>query len=340
MIRRETCSVNSQNGVFLRDIRSRRRYFLAPMNKTLVILAAGIGSRYGGFKQMDPIGPSGEFIIDYSVYDAIRAGFDNVVFLISRVIEADFKTTVGRRVSRRVAVDYAFQEPDPRLVLRSGALAGAAFSAERKKPWGTGHALLSCRDRIRGEPIAVINADDCYGADSYAALARFLDATADDASRHAMVGFVLRNTISEHGHVARGVCDAGARGRLQTIVERARIEPGPPGIRFLGEDGQWRPLTGNELVSMNFWGFKPDVFPHLESQFEEFLNVSGHDTKAEFFIPTAINNLIAAGTITVEMLKTSGSWIGVTYLRDKELVMRRIRGLIASGVYPPNLWEA
>jgi UTP-glucose-1-phosphate uridylyltransferase len=307
------------------------------MNKTLVILAAGIGSRYGGFKQMEPIGPSGEFIIDYSIYDAIRAGFDKVVFLISRAIEADFKATIGRRVGRNAAVDYAFQELDPSRVLRA-AIPGFTVPAERKKPWGTGHALLSCRDRIGDEPFAVINADDYYGADSYRVLAKFMDDTPGEPFRYAMVGFVLRNTISEHGHVARGVCSADAGGRLRTVVERTRIEPGPQGIRFLGEDGQWHPLTGDELVSMNFWGFKPDLFPHLETQFAEFLRTSGRDVKAEFFVPTVVNNLVTAGVVTVDVLQTSSSWIGVTYPQDREPVVARIRSLVDSGAYPASLW--
>ena len=212
------------------------------MKRTLVILAAGIGRRYGGPKQMDPVGPSGEFIIDYSIYDALRAGFNKVVFLISKDIEEDFKVTVGRRVSERVETEYVFQELD--------ALP-EDFSppADRKKPWGTGHALLSCKDAVK-EPFAVINADDFYGKDSYRILSRFL-ASETDESTYAMVGFTLSKTLSDHGSVARGICNMDSHGNLAEIIERTKVEQKEKQPGFIDDSGIWTPLTGHELVSMN-----------------------------------------------------------------------------------------
>ncbi len=300
-------------------------------NRTLVILAAGIGSRYGGFKQMDPVGPCGEFIIDYSIYDAIRAGFNKVVFLISRKIQEDFKASIGARVGRHVAVEYAFQEPD-------AVPAWFTPPAEREKPWGTGHALLACRQHV-DEPFAVINADDFYGAESYPVLADFLAETATDEALHAMVGFTLKNTVSQHGHVARGICHADTDGLLDTIVERTRIECRADGIGYIEKDGPWTQLSGNELVSMNFWGFKPSIFANLDEQFGLFLKTSGNDLKAEFFIPTVVDTLIRKGIARARVLHSSGQWFGVTYPQDKEPVVARVRELLRAGAYPENLWE-
>ncbi len=299
-------------------------------HKTLVILAAGIGSRFGGFKQMEPVGPSGEFIIDYSVYDAIRAGFDKVVYLISRDIENDFKATIGARTGRHVAVEYAFQD-------RDAVPAWFTPPPERKKPWGTGHALLACREHVN-EPFAAINADDFYGAESYPALAAFLDETADDDTLHAMAGFTLKNTVTSYGHVARGLCQADEHGYLESIVERTRIECRPEGIGYVENETDWTPLTGSELVSMNFWGFKPSLFSRLDQMFEDFLRRSGTDPKAEFFIPTVVDDLMRAGAARVRVLRSAGQWIGVTYPQDKEPVMARIRALLSANAYPADLW--
>ncbi len=315
-----------------------RPLFSPPVNKTLVILAAGIGSRYGGFKQMEPIGPCGEFLIDYSAYDAVRAGFNKIVFLISRSIEEDFKATIGRRVAKRVSVAYAFQEEDPARVLRASAGHSLPPCAPRSKPWGTAHALLSCRNVADGDLLAVINADDYYGTEPYATLAQFLDRTEDEPFRYAMVGFVLRNTLSEHGYVARGICAADSAGRLRSIVERTRIQSAADGIRFLDPQTGWQPLTGDELVSMNFWGFKNSIWPFLENAFRWYLHHHGMDAKSEFFLPTVINDLIQQHAVTVDVLETSGTWMGITYRPDKEPVAARIHSLIEAAVYPPNLW--
>lgn len=300
------------------------------MHKTLVILAAGIGSRYGGLKQMDPMGPSGEFIIDYSVFDALRAGFDRVVFLISRRIEADFKATVGARIARHAAVEYAFQELD-------SLPPGFVVPAGRTKPWGTGHAVLSCAQLVR-EPFGVVNADDFYGRESYSALAGFLDRTAEDPAMYAMVGFPLRNTISEYGSVARGICSVREDGTLETVVERTKIEKSGSACRFLDEQGVWRSLSGEEMASMNMWGFKPGIFEHLRREFVLFMEQNGTDPKAEFFVPTVVNALMAGHGIRTTVLGTSSPWFGVTYAQEKPLVVERISQLVLAGEYPSPLW--
>jgi len=299
--------------------------------KTLVILAAGIGSRYGGLKQMDPMGPAGEFIIDYSVFDAVRAGFDRILFLISRRIESVFKATVGARRAKHVAVEYAFQELDD-------LPPGFVVPPERKKPWGTGHAILACAGVVR-EPFGVVNADDFYGRESYAVLAEFLDRTAGDPALYAMVGFPLRNTISEFGSVARGICSVQADGTLKSVVERTKIEKAGAGCRYLDDLGAWQPLTGEEMVSMNMWGFKPSAFEHLRREFSRFMQKSGTDLKAEFFAPTVVNTLMEEKKIRTTVLKTSSTWFGVTYSQEKPAVVERIRQLVQAGVYPAPLWK-
>jgi UTP-glucose-1-phosphate uridylyltransferase len=300
------------------------------MSLTLVILAAGIGSRYGGLKQMEAVGPSGEFIIDYAVFDAMRAGFDRMVMVIRRDIAELFRETIGRRLERRVAVEYVCQE-------LSAVPPGFRVPPERQKPWGTGHALLTAAPLVGG-PHGVVNADDFYGRRSYEVLARFLEQTAADESRAAMVGFILRNTLSAHGSVARGICAARADGTLETVVERTKIEPTAGGARYLGEDGQWHPLTGEELASMNMWGFKPPFFRALESEFAAFLKEHGQNPKAEYFIPTVVNTLISRGRLTTDVLQTPEVWCGVTYPDEKAVVVSRVRDLIRAGLYPDNLW--
>jgi hypothetical protein len=299
--------------------------------KALVILAAGIGSRYGGLKQMDPVGPSGEFIIDYSAFDAARAGFNRIVFLINRAIEADFKAGVGARIARRLAVDYAFQE--------LGDLpAGFAPPAGRRKPWGTGHALLCAAESVRG-PFAVVNADDFYGRASFAVLSRFLDESAGDAALHAMVGFRLGATISDCGSVARGVCLVRPDGMLETVVERTGIERANGGARCPDGRGGWLALTGAEPVSMNMWGFKPSVFAALRGEFNAFLERSGGDARAEFFIPDVVNGLVRGGAARVAVLRTASEWFGVTYAQERPRVVRRLRALVDAGEYPAALWD-
>lgn len=301
------------------------------MGKTLVILAAGIGSRYGGLKQIEAVGPHGAIVIEYSVFDAIRAGFDRVVCVIRRDIEKDFRSIVASRFERRIAVDYVFQE------MATGLPPGFSVPGSRRKPWGTAHAVMACRDAVT-EPFAVINADDFYGRRSFEALGRFLDGVKAGAPEFAMVGFALRNTLSEHGHVARGICEVGGEGWLKGVVERTRIERTGGGARFADEGGGWHPLTGDEVVSMNMWGLTPALFESLGCGFGMFLDARGDDPKAEFFLPTVIDGLIGRGEAKVKVLVTPEIWFGVTYPQDKPVVVEGIRRLVDQGVYPGRLW--
>ena len=300
------------------------------MNLSLVILAAGIGHRYGGLKQVDPVGPSGEIVVDYSVFDAMRAGFDRVVFVIRREIEPDFRSTIGARIASRLPVRYVYQEL---------ADLPAPFTppADRKRPWGTGHAVLAARAAVDG-PFAAINADDFYGAASYRLLADGLRRCSLGNARYCMVAFVLRNTLSEHGSVARGICQVTDAGLLGSVVERTRIEKQGDGARAPLEDGSALTLTGDEPVSMNMWGFTATVFGFLEEGFARFLARSGRDLKAEFFVPSVVDELIRERRATVDVLTTPEQWAGVTYPQDKPAVVEHIRKLIAAGVYPPRLW--
>jgi len=296
------------------------------MSLSLVILAAGIGSRYGGLKQMEPVGPSGEFLIDYAIYDAIRAGFDRIVFVLRKDIEEDFKSTVGARIRGSIEIVYVFQDI-------SNIPGQFSVPEGRTKPWGTGHATLMAAPVIDG-PFVVINADDFYGAHAYGILAEDLRETADFESRYAMVGYRLDNTLSDHGHVSRGICSANDDGTLRDVEELTRIERGPEGIR-----SGVRKMTGEELVSMNFWGFKPGYMNYLQSEFESFLAASGDDLQAEFFVPTVVNTLVASGLATVTVLETTGSWAGVTYPEEKDAVAATLRSMVDQGIYPESLWQ-
>jgi len=301
------------------------------MGNSLVILAAGIGSRYGGLKQMDSVGPSGELIMDYSVFDAIRAGFNRVVFVISRDIEDPFKSTIGARMEKHVSTAYVFQE-------LSDLPAGYSLPAVRKKPWGTAHAVLTCAGAVDG-PLAVINADDFYGRESYSILSDFLERTSNDDTRYCMVGFVLRNTLSDHGSVARGICEVGTDRCLRSVVERTDIERTGTEIHCVGSDNRKQFLTGDELVSLNMWGFKPSVFEYLRDEFRRFLDASMNEPGAEFFVPTVVNKLIAEEKVSVDLLRTRDSWFGSTYRKDKAGVVARIGDLVKSGAYPRALWD-
>jgi dTDP-glucose pyrophosphorylase len=293
----------------------------------LLVLAAGIGSRYGGLKQIDPVGPNGGTIIDYSVYDALRAGFGRLIFVIRRDLEAAFKETIGARFERRIPVTYVFQELDK-------VPSGFSLPPGRKKPWGTGHAILMGAEVIQ-EPFGVINADDFYGRTSFELLARQLES---DAADYAMVGFVLRNTLSEFGYVARGLCRANGDGFLETVTELTRIEPDGSGARHTDPSGQIHPLTGDEIVSMNMWGFAPSIFGHLRREFTEFLRAHPGDEKTEFFIPSAVNQLIHTGQERLKVLRTPDSWFGVTYREDRPRVTESVHRLIQQGHYPEKLW--
>ena len=300
------------------------------MAKTLVVLAAGIGSRYGGLKQIEAVGPNGAIVIEYSVYDAIRAGFDRVVCVIRRDIETDFRALVSARFEKHIPVDYVFQD-------MTDLPSGFALPADRKKPWGTGHAVLACRDVVKS-PFAVINADDFYGRLSYEALGTFLKGVKPDSGNYSMVGFTLRNTLSEHGHVARGVCEVDGQGLMKRVVERTNIEKTETGARFAEANGGWTALTGDEVVSMNMWGLTPSLFPHLQREFPIFLEKNAANPKAEFFLPTVVDGLVGEGKASVKVLSTPEHWFGVTYPQDKAVVVEGIRKLVDKGVYPEKLW--
>ncbi len=296
---------------------------------TLLVLAAGIGSRYGGLKQMDQVGPSGETIIDYSIYDAIHAGFGKVVFVIRRDIEKDFKEVFIDKLKDRIDVDYVFQEIN--MVPK-----GIRFSSDRNKPWGTGHAVMVAEQKING-PFAVINADDFYGGGSYRVMADFLT-NSSDINEYSMVGYRLDRTLSDHGHVARGVCETSQDSYLKVVTERTKIENENDKIVFTDEDGAKTGLTGNETVSMNFWGFKTSVFDYLNKLFMQFMTENSNDPKAEFFIPAIITDLINNNAAKVKVLNTDESWFGVTYREDKPIVIESIKELVSKGIYPSKLW--
>lgn len=294
---------------------------------TLVILAAGMGNRYGGLKQFDAVGPGGETIMDYSVHDALRAGFRKVVVVIRRDCEEMFRERVAATFGKRTEVDFVFQELD--------ALSeGFTVPSGRVKPWGTGHAILCAEPKVAG-PFAVINADDFYGASAYQALARFLQAPGDtNMLSAAIVGYPLRNTLSAFGAVARGVCRCDGQGFLEGVEELTGVARDGEGVISAGE----RRLTGDEIVSMNLWGFPSALFGHLRSLFRRFLETRGDDPKAEFYIPSAVDALIRAGTMRVSVLKTEERWFGMTYREEKGMVVDHIARKIAGGAYPPKLW--
>jgi len=302
------------------------------MNPTLVILAAGMGSRYGGLKQVDPVGPSGETIMDYSVFDAVRAGFDRVVFVIRRDFEEVFRTAIGSRYEGVVAVDYAFQD------IRD-LPPGFGVPPERAKPWGTAHAIRAARGVVT-TPFAAINADDFYGRDAFRRLGVFLRASsaADAKPRFAMVGYRLDQTLSEHGSVARGVCRVGAGGLLETVTEMTKLVRVPGGAENRENPGQPIALTGAERVSMNLWGFSPALFAALEKRFPAWLEAHAQDPKAEWYIPFVVDELVGEGKVEVEVLPTESAWFGVTYREDKPVVVAAVQALVAKGEYPPKLW--
>jgi NDP-sugar pyrophosphorylase family protein len=298
------------------------------VTSTLLVLAAGMGSRYGGLKQIDPVGPDGETIMDYSIYDAHRAGFNKVVFVIRKEIERPFRQTIGARFEKRIAVEYVFQE--------IGKLVpGHQVPASRTKPWGTTHAILMAANTIR-EPFAVINSDDFYGAESYRKLASHLQSATPD---YAMVGYVLRHTLSEFGAVARGLCQVDENGYLKEIVELKAIERDGGHAINTDAEGRVAKLTGDETVSMNMWGFTPHVFTELDERFQDFLKKKGADLKAECYIPSTVNELISSGKARVRVLRSGEPWFGVTYREDRQRAVDSIRRLVESGAYPKRLWS-
>ncbi|MFH0921442.1 MAG: nucleotidyltransferase, partial [Fibrobacterota bacterium] len=288
--------------------------------------------RYGGIKQIDPIGPNGEIIIDYSVFDAIRAGFGKVVFIIRKSIEAPFRERVGKSIEKNIDTRYVFQELDT-------LPAGLRVPSGREKPWGTGHAILMSRGEV-DEPFAVLNADDFYGAHAFKVLGEYLVNAKDKGGRfdYSLVGYVLRNTLSENGSVARGVCTAGPDGMLVEIHERTKIQPFPEGVKF-EENGAWYPVSSDSLVSMNMWGFTPSLYAELEARFPAFLKANIDKPKAEFFIPEVVGSLVRENKAQVRVLATHEKWFGVTYKEDKPVVEQALRDLIARGAYPHKLWK-
>ncbi len=309
-----------------------------PMHPTLLVLAAGMGSRYGGLKQIDPVGPSGETVLDYAVFDALRAGFGRVVFIIRRDFEEVFRAQVGAKYAGRIAVDYVFQSLD-------ALPAGFTVPAGREKPWGTGHAVWCARDAVP-EPFAVINADDFYGEESFARLGNFLTSKAatprgfDPMSGHrtprtlaaqfAMVGFKLAHTLSEHGAVSRGICTADAKGQLESIVEQTGI--------LASEVGAGQKYTGTEIASMNCWGFTPALFSALDQQLREFLSAHGTQPKSEFYLPAAVSTMVSRHEAAVTVLPTESSWFGVTYREDKPRVVAALAALVQAEKYPAKLF--
>lgn len=285
-----------------------------------------MGSRFGGLKQVQPVGPSGELIIEYSIYDALRAGFTRLVLVIRKDIEADFRAGIGRRLESRMDVCYVFQELD--------ALPdGWHPPAGRSKPWGTGHAVLVARDTVR-RPFAVINADDFYGASAYTALTAHFATS----SSYALVGYPLMQTLSEHGTVSRGLCATDMAGQLQSITELTKIAKTAHGAKYTEADGLARLLSGSEIVSMNFWGFTPAVFPQLENSFAAFLAKHGGDPKEEIYLPTTISSLIGRQEAEVALLRSVDSWFGITYREDIAAARTAVQTLVAAGKYPSSLW--
>ena len=287
-------------------------------NITLVVMAAGMGSRFGGLKQLEPIGENGEALLDYSVYDAVKAGFNKVVFVIKHAIEKEFKEIVGSRIEKKVRVEYVFQENDK-------LPNGFTCPNDRVKPWGTAHAILCCKEVVK-EPFAVINADDYYGKSAFVKIAEFLKSGTDD---YCMVGFRLKNTLTENGYVSRGVCET-ENGILKTVTERTKIVD----CKYTEDDGKnWTALNPDSIVSMNLWGFQPDIFSYIESGFVDFLNKNINTPKSEYYLPSVVSGLIESGEKQVKVLVAEDKWYGVTYKEDKEDVVAAIKEMTDDGLY-------
>lgn len=300
----------------------------------LVIMAAGMGSRYGGLKQIDSVDEQGHIIIDFSIFDAIKAGFRKVIFIIKHEMEEEFKEVIGNRIGKIVDVEYVFQEieavPDNFTV-----------PDERMKPWGTGHAILCCKDKVKG-PFAVINADDFYGREAFAMIFDFLNSIKENQNNiYTMVGYQLKNTLTENGSVARGVCDVNEEGFLTEITERTKIERFQDGVKYYdSEQDIWEDISIDSIVSMNLWGFKENIMNELDEEFAIFLEneVPNNPLKSEFFLPTVVQHMIEKQKVQVKVLHSDDKWFGVTYKEDKEIVLKEIAKLKEQGVYP-TLWQ-
>ena len=303
------------------------------MKPTLLLLAAGMGSRYGGLKQLDGLGPNGETIMDYSIFDAIKAGFGKIVFVIRKDFEDDFRNKILSKYEGHVPVELCFQSLD-------ALPEGFQCPADRVKPWGTNHAVLMAKDVIK-EPFCVINCDDCYNRDAFQVIGKFLaDLPEGSRNSYAMVGFRVGNTLSDNGTVARGICSKDDKGNLTSVVERTEIMRVDGSVCYKDEQGEWVAVEDNTPVSMNMWGFTPDYFEHSEAYFKEFLSdpKNMENLKAEFFIPMMVNKLINENTATVKVLDTTSKWFGVTYSADRQSVVDKIQSLIDEGVYPNKLF--
>lgn len=300
------------------------------MKPTLLILAAGMGSRFGGLKQVEPVGPNGEAIIDYSIYDAIRAGFGKVVFIIRESFAVAFKEKFDAKLKGKIDVEYVFQELD---MLPEGF----TLPKGREKPWGTAHAILCAQNTIN-EPFCALNADDFYGFNAYKAMAKFLTESTDPME-YAMVGYKLNDTLSEFGSVTRGICEENENNNLVKIVETLKIVKRDNEIISIENDGSETSLTGNEIASMNNWGFKPPVFEQLEKRFSQFLKTEIDKPKSEMYIPSVVFDLIDDNVATVKVLEANSPWFGVTYKEDKPFVIEKINTLIAGNEYPEKLWD-
>lgn len=300
------------------------------MKPTLFVLAAGMGSRYGGLKQLDGLGPNGETIMDYSIYDAIRAGFGKVVFVIRKSFEKDFMDIVAKKYKNQIDIEIVFQDI-------TDVPEGFSYNPERSKPWGTNHAVLMGKDVIK-EPFAVINADDFYGKESFQILADFLNNVEGKQGDYCMIGYRVGNTLSESGTVSRGVCAVDEKGNLTNVVERTSIEEKGGAIIYVDENSLEVKLEPNTPVSMNMWGFTPDYFEYSLEGFKTFLKENGDKLKSEFYIPTVVNDLIVARKATCKVLDTPSKWFGVTYAEDRQQVVLKINELIKKGVYPEKLF--
>jgi NDP-sugar pyrophosphorylase family protein len=301
------------------------------MKKTLLFLAAGMGSRYGGLKQLDQFGPNGETLMEYSIYDGIRAGFEKIVFVIRRDFEADFKKAFIDKIKNKVEVDYVFQE-------LSNIPNEFSIPDGREKPWGTGHAILVANEKVNG-PYTVLNADDYYGSEAYKIMYDFLDGlNISDQKLYCIAGYPLKKTLSDYGAVSRGVCEMDANGNLIRVTERLKIARSGDKILYQ-ENDQSFPLEEDTLVSMNLMGFSTSFFDYLKTYFVEFLKNSGNELKTEYLLPQVVNELAVNGKVNVKVLKTDSQWFGVTYQEDRPMVMNNIKELVRKGIYPSNLWE-
>lgn len=301
----------------------------------LVVMAAGMGSRYGGLKQIDPVDKEGHIIMDFSIYDAVRAGFKKVVFIIKKENEADFKAAIGDRISKIIEVAYVFQD-------LNNLPEGYSIPEGRVKPWGTGHAILSCLDEVDG-PFAVINADDYYGSHAFQMAYDFLSQNEEgDTYSYMMVGYKLENTLTDNGHVARGVCVTDEDGHLVKINERTHIEKREDGAAYTEDDGKtWVEIPEGSTVSMNMWGFSASILKELKDRFSKFLdeNLESNPLKCEYFLPFVVDELLTEEKATVKVLKSMDKWYGVTYKEDKPVVVAAIQKLKDEGLYPQKLWE-